>query len=251
VNGWLDGLRRALDGRARAVEFFFRDDDAGWADARLFALLDLFARRALPLDVAAIPCAMTPALATQLRSRIDGAPDRVAVHQHGFAHLNHETGGRKSEFGGARLDALQQQDIVLGRRLLAELHALPVGNIFTPPWNRCTVATGESLRAAGFRVLSRDATAQPLNVAGLYEMPVTVDWFAQRKGVRVSLHEVGLRLARAAVSAAPVGVMFHHELMDEEEMRRADELLALLAAHANARCRLMSALVPESFTLAA
>jgi hypothetical protein len=45
--------------------------------------------------------------------------------------------------------------------------------------------------------------------------------------------------------------MLHHELMDEEEMRRADELLTLLASHRNARCRLMSALVPESFPVAA
>jgi hypothetical protein len=253
LNGWLDGLWRALDASPRAVEFFFRDDDAGWDDVRLSALLDLFARHALALDVAAIPCAMTAELAAHLRARIDDAPDRVAIHQHGFAHLNHETAGRKCEFGGERPDALIQQDIVLGRRLLAELHGLPVGDIFTPPWNRCTVATGEALRASGFRVLSRDATAKPLGVAGLYELPVTVDWFARRKGVRLSLDEVGAQLARAASvsSAAPVGVMLHHALMDEGEMRRADELLGLLAGHPNARCSLMSALVPKSFPFAA
>ncbi|HVF45222.1 MAG TPA: hypothetical protein VM936_19505 [Pyrinomonadaceae bacterium] len=251
MNGWLDGLRRALDASPRAVGFFFRDDDAGWADARLLALLDLFARRALPLDVAAIPCAVTPALASELRARVKAAPDRVAVHQHGFAHLNYEPEGRKCEFGGARPDSLHQQDIVLGRRLLADSHGLPVGDIFTPPWNRCTAATGEALRAAGFRVLSRDATARPLNVAGLYELPVTIDWFARRKGTRVGPGELGARLAEAAGSSYPVGVMFHHELMDEEEMRRADELLALLAAHGNARRRLMSAFVPESLPCAA
>ena len=214
MNGWLDELRRAL-------------------------------------DVAAIPCAVTPALASELRARVYAAPEGVAVHQHGFAHLNHETEGRKCEFGGARPDALQQQDIVLGRRLLADLHRLPIGDIFTPPWNRCTAATGEALRVAGFRVLSRDATAQPLNVAGLYELPVTVDWFARRKGSLLSLDKVGLQLANSARSSSPVGVMFHHELMDEEEMRRAGELLALLAAHGKARCRLMSEFVPESLPFAA
>ncbi|HEX8163423.1 MAG TPA: hypothetical protein VF538_16245 [Pyrinomonadaceae bacterium] len=251
MNGWLDELGRALDASPREVAFFFRDDDGGWDDRRLAALLDLFARRSLPLDVAAIPCAVTPALAAQLRARIDDAPDRVAVHQHGFAHLNYETEGRKCEFGDARPRALQRQDIVLGRRLLADMHGLPAGDIFTPPWNRCTATTGESLRAAGFRVLSRDATAKPLNVEGLYELPVTVDWFARRKGVRLNPAEVGAQLARAAESAAPVGVMLHHALMDDEEMRRADELLRLLAAHANARCSLMSALAPESFPAAA
>jgi hypothetical protein len=240
---WLDELRRTLDAAAAPVDFFFRDDDAGWADERLFALLDLFERHALPIDVAAIPRAMTAALASELRSRVAAAPETVAVHQHGFAHLNHEREGRKCEFGSSRSRELQQHDIESGRFLLVDVHGLPASDIFTPPWNRCTEATGEALRATGFRVLSRDVTARPLGVAGLFELPVCVDWFARRKGVRLSPEELGASLAQAAHDAeAPVGVMFHHELMEEEELKRAGELLALLAARPAARCHLMSSL---------
>jgi hypothetical protein len=243
MNAWLDKLRRALDAAASPVDFFFRDDDAGWCDERLFSLLDLFERHSLPLDVAAIPRAMTPALASELRARVKAVPERLAVHQHGFAHLNHEPEGRKCEFGPSRPRELQQRDIESGRRLLVEVHGLAPSDIFTPPWNRCTEATGEALRASGFRVLSRDATARPLRVEGLYELPVRVDWFARRKGVRLSLEELGELLAEAArATASPVGVMFHHELMDEGELKHAGELLALLAAHPGVRCRLMSAL---------
>ena len=243
MSAWLEDLRRALDAAARPVDFFFRDDDAGWRDERLFALLDLFERHRLPLDVAAIPRAVTPALATELRARVAAAPERLAVHQHGFAHLNHEAEGRKCEFGPSRPRALQLRDIESGRRLLSEVHGLHAGDIFTPPWNRCTEATGEALRAAGFRVLSRDATARPLGVAGLHELPVRVDWFARRKGVRLSLEGLGASLAEAVNDVtSPVGVMFHHELMDVGELSRAGELLALLSAHPSARCRLMSAL---------
>ena len=243
---WLDELRRALDGATTTVDYFFRDDDAGWADERLFALLDLFERHALPLDVAVIPRAVTPSLASELRSRAAASRETFAVHQHGFAHLNHEREGRKCEFGPSRPRELQQHDIESGRLLLVDVHGLPASDIFTPPWNRCTEVTGEALRASGFRVLSRDVTARPLGVAGLYELPVRVDWFARRKGVRLSPGELGASLAEAARDAeAPVGVMFHHELMDEGELRRAGELLALLAAHPAARCRLMSSLSPS------
>ena len=243
MTGWLDPLRRALDASDAPVRFFFRDDDAGWRDERLFALLDLFERHALPVDVAAIPRAMTAALASELRARITAAPDRVAVHQHGLAHVNHEREGRKCEFGPSRPRELQRQDVESGRRILSEEYGLHTGDIFTPPWNRCTVETGESLREAGFRVLSRDATARPLGVAGLYELPVRFDWFARRNGVRLSVEESGALLAEtASAHASPVGVMFHHELMDEGELTRAGELLSLLAAHPSARCRLMSAL---------
>jgi hypothetical protein len=226
------------------VDFFFRDDDAGWCDERLFALLDLFGCHSLPLDVAAIPRAMTTTLASELGARIAAAPETVAVHQHGFAHLNHEAEGRKCEFGPSRPRELQRLDVESGRRLLAEVYGLAVSDVFTPPWNRCTEATGEALRAAGFRVLSRDATARPLGVEGLSELPVRVDWFARRKGVRLNPEELGTLLAEAACdTASPVGVMFHHELMDDGELSRAGELLALLASHPSARCRLMSALV--------
>ncbi|HEX8068768.1 MAG TPA: hypothetical protein VF546_02375 [Pyrinomonadaceae bacterium] len=253
MSAWLDELRRVLDASARPVAFFFRDDDAGWADDELYALLDLFARRALPVDLAAIPCAVTPALAAELRARVAAEPDKVAVHQHGFAHLNHEPAGRKCEFGDARPRELQRRDIELGRRLLVELHGLPVGHVFTPPWNRCTAITGACLRTAGFRVLSRDATAPPLNVAGLAELPVTFDWFARRKGVGLARAERGALLAAAATEATnrqtPVGVMFHHAQMDAAEMACADELLALVAAHANARCRLMCELAEPTCEL--
>ena len=243
MSAWLDNLRRALDASARPVDFFFRDDDAGWCDERLFALLDLFERHSLPIDVAAIPRAVTASLASELRARVGAAPERLAVHQHGFAHVNHELEGRKCEFGPSRSRALQREDIESGRRVLLDEHGLRTGDIFTPPWNRCTEATGEALRACGFRVLSRDATARPLGVAGLYELPVRFDWFARRKGVRLGLEELGALLNEAASApASPVGVMFHHELMDDGELKRAGELLALLAAHPSTRCRLISAL---------
>jgi hypothetical protein len=244
MSAWLDGLRRTLDAAANPVDFFFRDDDAGWCDGRLFALLDLFECHELPIDVAAIPRVVTDALASELRLRLLAMPERLAVHQHGFAHLNHEREGRKCEFGPSRTRERQQHDIESGRRLLAEmLQGLFTSDIFTPPWNRCTETTGEALRALGFRVLSRDMTARLLGVAGLCELPVRVDWFACRKGVRLKLEELGAMLARAARDAAsPVGVMFHHELMDDGELTSASELLSLLAAHPQARCRLMSGL---------
>jgi hypothetical protein len=133
----------------------------------------------------------------------------------------------------------------LGQTRLNELLGSNVSSIFTPPWNRCTDVTGECLRRAGFQTLSRDATAAPLNVAGLSELPVSVDWFARRKGVRLSAHELGAMLAASAAMAHAVGVMFHHAPMDAGERRRAGELLALLASHRNARPHLMDALAAE------
>jgi peptidoglycan/xylan/chitin deacetylase (PgdA/CDA1 family) len=237
---WLDALRARLDAAPGPVTFFFRDDDGGWDDGRLCELLDRFARHGLPLDVAVIPCALEPPLAAELCARHAAADGRLGLHQHGYAHRNHETEGRKQEFGPARSREEIRHDLDDGRRRLAAALGDALDPVFTPPWNRCTRETGECLAELGFEIVSREARVAPLDVPGLAEVPVHVDWFAKRKGVRLDREAVGGLLA-AAVDGPTVGVMFHHAEMDATEMAAADDLLALLAGHE--RCRF--ARIPE------
>lgn len=244
-DAWLDPLRAALDGAAAPVRFFLRDDDAGWRDDRLAALLDLFAERAVPVDVGVIPRTLHTRLAHELLSRVDGGSAPVGLHQHGLAHANHERAGRKCEFGPSRSHEAQRRDIAEGAERLRELLGDAVQPIFTPPWNRCTRATGECLVELGFACLSRESGAASLGVAGLPELNVSVDWLKRRKGIRLGRAEIGALLAGCVASRGPVGVMFHHALMDEDERRAAALLLDLVAGHPHADCRPMSALVPQ------
>jgi peptidoglycan/xylan/chitin deacetylase (PgdA/CDA1 family) len=230
VTGWLDPLRAVLDDRPEPACFFFRDDDAGEGDDALDALLEVFARHGMPVDVAAIPTLTSARTVEVIAERqADGASD-VRVHQHGFAHLNHEPEGRKCEFGPSRPRDTQSADIARGREVLGDLFGeLPP--TFTPPWNRCTPGTGEVLRDLGFTVLSRDLSAGRLDVPGLAEVPVTVDWFAKRKKVPLDRVGRGLLLAEMAGRSEPVGVMFHHAVMSEEDRADVDALLDLVATH--------------------
>jgi len=225
---WLDPLRAALDGAPEPVTVFFRDDDAGWRDDRLRALLDRFEAHGLPLDVAAIPRALGPRMARELLARA------VPVHQHGLAHVNHEPDGRRYEFGASRPADVQRADIAAGRTLLAERLGDAVEPIFTPPWNRCTRDTGVCLAELGFAVLSRESRAEPLGVSGLRELSVSVDW------CRLAPDAFAQRFAAAA---APVGVMFHHAEMSDDDLDRAGELLALLAGHERVDPQPMMAIV--------
>src|SRR5437588_13117714 len=99
---WLDPLRAALDGAPGPVDFFLRDDDAGWSDERLLAMLELVDRHSLALDLAVIPQALTRSLAQSLIGRSGQSGGRLGLHQHGLAHRSHEPDGRKSEFGASR-----------------------------------------------------------------------------------------------------------------------------------------------------
>jgi peptidoglycan/xylan/chitin deacetylase (PgdA/CDA1 family) len=233
VTDWLDPLRRVLDSSDQPVRFFFRDDDAGWDDPALASLLDVFEPAGLPLDVAAIPTATTAQTAQLLNSRISTGRNDVTVHQHGFSHTNHETEGRKCEFGVSRDAERQRDDIARGREVLGELFAeLPP--LFTPPWNRCAAWTPEVLRDLGFTVLSRDVSAGRADIDGLLELPVTVDWFAKKKKVPVDRAARGELLAGSAAGDGTVGVMLHHEVMSREDFADVAVLLTLVADHSQA-----------------
>jgi hypothetical protein len=222
-------LRTAFDAASAPVEVFFRDDDAGWGDERLLELVARFEAHGLPLDLAVIPAEVTPGLAGQLRER------RVGLHQHGYAHVNHEPEGRKCEFGPARGLAEQRADIAAGRERLLSLLGDRLDPFFTPPWNRCTPDTGAALVELGFAALSREHRAEPLGL--LPEVSVHLDV------ARLSPEELDARFAGHVREGGPVGVMFHHAVMEPEDFARADALLALLAGHRNVVPRTLAELV--------
>jgi predicted deacetylase len=236
---WLNSLVETLDAASQPIVFFFRDDDAGWEDTRLFELLRLFGKHDVPLDLAVIPKSMRSSMAARLRALVETFPEKLALHQHGYAHVNHEQSGRKSEFGDRRSSALQLADITSGLQLLSDMFGPIVDPIFTPPWNRCTATTAACLREAGFRYLSRDVTASAIYTAGLCELPIAVDWFKKRAGIRLTPFEIGASLNAAARERSAVGVMLHHAIMDQDERTRLAELLRLTSSHAQARCVLM------------
>ena len=227
MTSWLRPVVDALDAVRAPAVVCFRDDDVGWDDARLLALLDALAPHAVTLDLAVIPAALRAPLAAELRHR---AGPRLRLHQHGLAHVDHERARRKCEFGPARSRAAQRTDIAAGRaRLEAMLGA--VDPVFTPPWNRCTDDTGRCLAELGYRVLSRESRAAPLGISGLCEVPVHVDW------VRLAPASAAAHLAEAIRTGRPAGVMFHHAEMGAASRAAAAELVALVGGHEHARPR--------------
>lgn len=244
MSAWLEPIARALDARTSPVAVFFRDDDAGWADERLFALLTLFDRLEMPIDLAVIPEAIAPEIAARLarRARVSRL---LGLHQHGFAHVNHEPTGRKCEFGPSRALESQRHDIEKGRQRLLALFGAELDPIFTPPWNRCVAATATCLIDAGFTVLSRDRSAEPLGVDGLLACPIASDWLLKRHGVRVSRDVGAAEFAGAiATTDAPLGLMLHHAVMDDEEREAFAVALKMLRSHSRVRVVTMREAAP-------
>jgi predicted deacetylase len=235
-------LHAALDAAAAPLTFFVRDDDGGWDDARLFALLDCTAQAGVPIDLAMIPHATTTALAATLCARMDAAPGLIGVHQHGFAHTNHETVERKCEFGVSRAPDAQREDLRAGRQRLHAVFGPRLDAIFTPPWNRCSAATPALLAALGYAALSRDRGAKAQQA--LPEVAVDLDWSKQLRAAaehgEAAAACIARELARCiGARSGPIGVMLHHVDMQDRDLTLLAELLAAVKVHGQARWRLM------------
>lgn len=255
MNAHTDPLLQALDASPAPVNFFLRDDDAGWADDRLLALLDTVADTGTPIDLAVIPGALQPALARTLLQRQRVQP--LGLHQHGLHHHNHETAGRKCEFGTARSAQQRLDDIRQGRRRLQQQLGDALDPIFTPPWNRVADDVPGLLRGLGFAALSREHRAPPQDA--LAELPVHVDWSKHWRAAEVAgeaqpqqaADTVAQALADqvrtpppAALDGRPaIGLMLHHAVMNVTELGTLAARLRRWTTHPRARWQPMRALI--------
>ena len=243
----ISAVLAALDAATAPVHFFIRDDDAGWDDARLFALLRCTEGARVPIDLAVIPQATGAGLAAQLRASVDGAGGRIGLHQHGHAHSNFETTGRKCEFGPSRDLQAQRRDLIAGREHLRTRFGARLDAFFTPPWNRCSDATPGLLAELGYTGLSRDRSAPPQRA--LPELRVDVDWCRQQRLAsergEPGGDAIGLDLARHVHGGATVGLMLHHAQMSDAELNWLGDALSNWARHPNARWRPMRELMRE------
>jgi predicted deacetylase len=230
MSNWLNAVRQVLDSAVKPVRIFFRDDDAGWANDRLYALLDEFAQSGMPIDLAVIPDALDQMLIDRLLSRQQQAPQLIGMHQHGYRHTNHEPIGRKCEFGSNRTKSQQKDDILGGQKRLREAFGNTLDPIFTPPWNRCTQDTVACLEEHNFQILSRDVTAVLFETPTLQQVPVHVNWSRMLDN---PLSDLGQAIATNLKKNTLTGIMLHHADMDNEKLKPLAELLAELADHKN------------------
>ena len=221
----------ALDRLTRPIQVFVRDDDAGWDDDGLMRLLDVFTCRETPIDLAVIPAALCDVLGVALVARAnDGL---LGLHQHGWAHANHESTGRKCEFGPTRSHSAQMADLIAGQERLQAVLGPTLEPIFTPPWNRCTEVTAACLFELGFTTLSRDVSAACFDHPHLSETPVSFDWSSRRhpdadvRGIKLANLIAGLDDAH---TAGAIGIMLHHAVMTAEDLAEIGQLLDVLAS---------------------
>jgi hypothetical protein len=246
TTNWLAPVAMALKYHSAPVELFFRDDDVGPREDSVYRLLDLFAMHRVPIDLAVIPTTLDARLADDLVGLHNDDPRMLGLHQHGYRHTNYESTGRKCEFGPSRTAADQFNDLRAGQHALAHQLGAIIDPIFTPPWNRCTVATMTNLVSLGFRALSRDQSATPATHHSLQSLPVAIDW--SRVAIGAHPAAAALAIAQSIRVGRRCGVMLHHAATTEEQFESLEQLIAFIAAHQRIGCRLMRDLLSPALS---
>jgi hypothetical protein len=168
----------------------------------------------------------------------------IEVNQHGWRHENHETTGRKCEFGPARNYQQQLEDIRAGRARLEEMLGSAFYPVFTPPWNRYCDATCQALIDLGFHAISDLESNRTVNVnTALRRIPATldiIDWRSSRdlKPVDLLLTELIRQIQQSghrgqpeganSPKSATIGILLHHRVMSEAAFSFIDRLLTEL-----------------------
>jgi hypothetical protein len=223
----------------RAVEFWWRDDDAAQPVPALRRLLELASATRVPLALAVIPEAAEPALC-------DVLGDAVSVLQHGADHVNRAgEGERKTEFPDAEPVEAALARLSRGRARLRALAGDRTTGVLVPPWNRLTGRLIPHLHGAGYSGLSRYGARRAIEAApGLRQVNTHVDLIAWHTGRAFVGEEAALALAvrhlhaRRLGDAEPTeatGWLTHHACHDEAAWRFLDELFDVTRRWAGVR----------------
>ncbi|HEY6981187.1 polysaccharide deacetylase family protein [Reyranella sp.] len=242
MNGWqaLDEEIARWRDAGRAVELWWRDDDAVDTTAALDHLLGLRRDIGVPLALAVVPAKATMALAARLANE-----PGVDVLQHGYAHANHAPPtGKKSELGPHRPAMLALGELGTGWLALERLFGPQALPVLVPPWNRIAPGLVPALPEIGFAGLStfgRRPRAEA--VKGLRQVNAhldLVDWKGRRDfiGAEAALGVLAAALRDArSVSNEPVGVLSHHLAMDEAGWDFLRSLLEKISTMSGAHLR--------------
>jgi len=215
----------------RTASLWLRDDDAVAPTPALDRLIGLARDHAVPVALAIIPVSTGPDLAHRLAQE-------TLIHPvvHGWSHANHAPPSeKKQELGDHRPRQAVKDDLTRGLARLSEFYRDRLTSLLVPPWNRIDPALLDDLPMLGYTGLSafghKLASTEHLTVVNTH-----IDIVDSRAGNRCRDHGVliadlarELAEARAAGGAAPVGVLSHHLVSDDDAFRFLSDLFDVTA----------------------
>ena len=194
---------------------FFRADDVAVPGRQFSRLMDLFSAYGVPLSLAVVPAALTRKRWQVLTGFEKKNPLRWCWHQHGWRHVNHETEGKKQEFGDGRKVWEIKRDLVRGKERLEMVMGDHFYPVFTPPWNRCNSVTLKLLKEMGYAAVSRSRGSKTTSPRGLPDYCVNVDLHTRKERRPSEAWQNLFTELRQAIASNQCGIMIHHRMMND------------------------------------
>ncbi len=230
-----EALKKALAkrGTGQPLPVFFRADDIGVYSSAFSRLMSLFDSRQVPLCLAVVPAWLTPRRWAVFQAQWEVSSPLWCWHQHGWRHANHEPAGKKGEFGPSRSAADIRGDLMRGKTRLSAIMGSDFQPFFTPPWNRCSETALALLKELGFQALSTSAARGPGSApapqhGAMDDYCINVDLHTRKEtDPAACLSGLAGEFGQAA-AAGHIGIMIHHQRMNEAAFAVLDGLLSYI-----------------------
>ncbi len=219
-----NAIAKGLNNGTGEAKIFFRADDIGVPGKQWSQLIQLFLDNSLPLCLAVVPTWVTENRFATLQELTGKKNSQWCWHQHGWLHRNHETEGKKQEFGSGRTATVQVDDLKKGQIRLQRILGNEFAPFFTPPWNRCSLDTLNGLQQLGFRAISRSKNANPPSPLHFPDIQINIDLHTRKETEPEKCWKNLLAELTQGISNGTGGIMIHHQRMDQS----AFDFLALL-----------------------
>lgn len=210
------------------VSIFFRADDIAVPEKQFVQLFELFLSYRVPLSLAVVPAWITKIRWQTIKSLANKAPKLWCWHQHGWRHMNHESKGKKQEFGPGRSVDPIRKDLLRGRERLEMVLGNAFYPAFTPPWNRCDLNTLELLKKFKYRAVSRSQNSKPLPPHGLPDFSVNIDLHTRKEANPIEAWNHLFTELVQSISSGFCGIMLHHQRMNKSAFIFLELLLKAL-----------------------
>ncbi len=197
-----------------AGTLFFRADDVAVPGRQFLRLMGLFSAYGVPLSLAVVPAALTRQRWQYLNGFEKMNPSRWCWHQHGWRHVNHETEGKKQEFGRGRTVSQIKRDLVRGKERLQMLMGDRFYPVFTPPGNRCSTTTLKLIKELGYAAVSRSRGSKTPPPRGVPDYFVNVDLHTRKEKSPAAAWENLFAELQQAIASNYCGIMIHHRMMN-------------------------------------
>lgn len=225
-------LKKVID---RAIQvnptpcLFFRADDIGVPSENFDRMMQLFLKYKMPLCLAVVPTWLTRPRWDTMKPYRDQGGDLFCWHMHGYQHENHETEGKKQEFGPSRSTPDIEKELKNGAARLSKIMGDCFFPVFTPPWNRCSQQTLDLLYKLDFKAVSRSCGATPHSPAKLKDICVQVDLHTRKEALAQDGWTSFLNEMEKGLCSQACGVMLHHMRMNETAFLFLDLFLKIIS----------------------